>query len=378
MRDCAVFGYTVGINLVDVSIPPVLLNRENSHIMSYDIEAEYFGPRFNSLNAPMLCVCVCVCCSCGYRAVVSRSKTFKLDYVCHVVEDNSSLAEMTISLICSHNPSFLIGHNVYEFDNVRLACALKSDSSYRQYFIPTSHMIGKGISNMGFILCIPGINNLDTYRYIKKAMPQRFKSFALANLALDLGLTHKKLDTSSMTFSLTWYKHLHSNSHSMTTYNMMDCEVTLELCFKLDLVNQLIAISNITRSYIIDVMLSSTGAIAASALCAYALTRQCRYNWTRCDYHPDNFEGGYVHFRRPLVCSHPMIIDFVSMYPTIMSEVNISPECIDFISLEELDESTFELRLLKMYYSTDRVNCYVSIVQPNCLSKHISVSLSNS
>jgi DNA polymerase elongation subunit (family B) len=147
----------------------------------------------------------------------------------------------------------------------------------------------------------------------------------------------------------------------MITYNMTDCDVTLELCFKLDLINHLIAISNITRSYIIDVMLSSTGAIAASALCSYALTRQCRYNWTRCDFHPDNFEGGYAHFRRPLVCSYPMIIDFVSMYPSIMSEVNISPESIDFINIDELDRTRFEFRLMMMYYSRHDSHCHVRL-----------------
>jgi hypothetical protein len=47
---------------------------------------------------------------------------------------------------------------------VGLACALHVDSPLRSYFTPTSNMTGKNVSCLAFIMCIPGINNLDTYR----------------------------------------------------------------------------------------------------------------------------------------------------------------------------------------------------------------------
>jgi hypothetical protein len=64
------------------------------------------------------------------------------------------------------NPSQL--RNVYEFDNIRLVCSLQSDSPLMNDFVSTSNMIGKTVSNVGFIMCIPEINNLDTLRYIRK------------------------------------------------------------------------------------------------------------------------------------------------------------------------------------------------------------------
>jgi hypothetical protein len=51
-------------------------------------------------------------------------------------------------------------------------------------------------------MCIPVVNNSDTLRYIGEAMPQRFKSFSLGNLAEDLNLPSRKLDTSKMEFSM--------------------------------------------------------------------------------------------------------------------------------------------------------------------------------
>ena len=50
----------------------------------------------------------------------------------------------------------------------------------------------------------------------------------------------------------------------------------------------------------------------------------------RCDYHPEEFEGGQVYTKRPLMCSNPLMVDFLSMYPAIMSCACISPECIDY------------------------------------------------
>ncbi len=54
-------------------------------------------------------------------------------------------------------------------------------------------MLGKTVFSVGFIMSIPGIDNMDTYRYIKKAIPQRFHSFSLANLANSLELPSRKM-----------------------------------------------------------------------------------------------------------------------------------------------------------------------------------------
>jgi hypothetical protein len=67
-------------------------------------------------------------------------------------------------------------------------------------------------------------------------------------------------------------RHL-TNSADMVEYNMQDYQVNLDLCLKLDLIYQMVAVCNITRCYIGDIMLSSTGAMAASALCSYALVQ---------------------------------------------------------------------------------------------------------
>jgi DNA polymerase elongation subunit (family B) len=291
MRDLAATGYTVGVTIEDPSAPPKLISESNSHVLAYDLECEYLGPQTFNLQSPILCACLK--CSCGYEAIVSRTPLIQRERKYVLVPSNQLISEAVIRLIISHAPTFTIGLNMYEFDNVRLGCSLPKESPFRKYFVPTSNMLGKSVASAGFILCLPGINNVETLRYVRKAMPERFQSFTLGSLAKDLELANKKLDTSNIGFNLEWYSRSVTNSLSMVRYNMMDCQVNLDVCFKLDLMNKMVAICNATRSYIIDVILYSTGATAASALCSYALRCGKEYVWTRCDYHPVEFLGGH-------------------------------------------------------------------------------------
>jgi len=358
MRDHAARGYTAGVWHDDLEKEPMLITADKHHILAYDLECEYSGD--STLTVESTILCACLVCTCGYKAVVSRSKTNQIDgceiYIRHT---NSTMASTTINLIKQHNPLFTIGHNIYDFDNVRLACSLDLESPYRNYFCTTSSAIGKNVVNMGFIMCIPGINNFDTLRYMRKSMVQRFHSFALGDLANTLGLTNRKLSTKDMKFDLGWFSRSGFNSTSMVRYNMMDCEVNLDLCFQLDLINQMMAICNITRSYMLDVMIYSTGAIAASALCASALRDDMKYVWTRCDYRPYEFEGGYVHFKKPIVCEMPMVFDFVSMYPSVMTAAHVSPESIDYLDLESSDDARYHVKLSLASYSVrDDTACF--------------------
>jgi DNA polymerase elongation subunit (family B) len=331
MRDYACVRYTVGVSLDNLDQNPINIVFSEHCIMSYDLECEYKGPATGSIQTPILCCSIY--CSCGYNMTISRTSLRPtINHI--VVPNNEKMAVNAMELIRSHAPIFTLGHNIYEFDNFRLACTLLINCPYRNFFLPTSSTIGKTVSNMGFIMCIPGINNFDMLRCMRKAMPQKFKSFSLENLAADLKLTNRKLNTDHMKFELEWFQQSILNAIWMAKYNLMDCQVNLELCRHQDLLNQIVRLCRITRSHILDVMIHSTGAMAASSLCSYALKQNKCYVWTRCNHYPKEFIGGHVHFRSPIVCSSPMICGLGSMYPSIMKCANISPETIDYIDKE--------------------------------------------
>ena len=58
----------------------------------------------------------------------------------------------------------------------------------------------------------------------------------------------------------------------------MDCYVALELCKRLDLVNQIMALCYCSRAWIEDVTLYNTGAMATSCIFFNAMKKGCAYN----------------------------------------------------------------------------------------------------
>ncbi len=173
-------------------------------------------------------------------------------------------------------------------------------------------------------------------------MYHMFKSFSLQHLCHSLDLDVGKLDNTRLRFCEHWYTSSFANSLEMTNYNMRDCEATLALCERLDIVNQIVALCYGAKAWIRDVALYNTGAMSLSSMCSVAWSKGYRYNWTRCDWIPDVFTGGQVLYTGEKVRRNVAIVDFVSMYPTIIRDGGISPECIDFIDYDSKTTPRFD------------------------------------
>ena len=55
------------------------------------------------------------------------------------------------------------------------------------------------------------------------------------------------------------------------------------------------------------------------------------YHKKLCDWIPNVFTGGQVLFTVEKVKKDVAVVDFSSMYPSLIKDCGISPECIDFI-----------------------------------------------
>jgi hypothetical protein len=84
---------------------------------------------------------------------------------------------------------------------------------------------------------LPGRNNFDTLKYISKAMKQDFKGFSLDSIAQQLELEVQKGGTQHMQFTPQWYKKSDYNAQQMCEDIIIDCVVTLNICWKQDLFN---------------------------------------------------------------------------------------------------------------------------------------------
>ncbi len=339
-RDYSLMGFNVGSYTNGSTEPPTELGPNNCCVMAYDIESVFAGPERTSFESAILCISLK--CTCGFEHIVTRHRIIGLDCEQTVRDSNEGISVETMKIIIHHLPVFVVGHNVYSFDNPLLAKSLPKHHHFRTYFESVQKSDGKSSTTLGLIITIPGVNNLDTYKYIFHSMYDRFKHFSLEYLCKTLQLPVGKMDNNDVTFCKDWYSECFTNTSTMAKYNMRDCEATLGLCQKLDIVNQVVTLCYGSKAWIRDVLLNNTGAMSLSSMCSLAWSKDCRYNWTRCDWLPKMFIGGHVLFTGEKVRNNVAIVDFTSMYPSIIKDGGISPECIDFIDLSDRHRPRFD------------------------------------
>ena len=122
-------------------------------------------------------------------------------------------------------------------------------------------------TGFGLMIDIPGINNMDTYRFIKQSMFSNYKSFRLKNLCNANDTASPKIHDVSLIFGEEWYNSTGINRKDMIKYNMADCVANLELCRSLDLITQILCLSYCSSSWIRDVLLYNTGDMTTSCIC---------------------------------------------------------------------------------------------------------------
>ena len=89
------------------------------------------------------------------------------------------------------------------------------------------------------MMTLPGINNLDTYRYIRQSMFGTYKLFSLDALCTANDIASPKTSTPRV-FRKRWHCEFNTNALYMLKYNLGDCMANLNLCKKLDLINHII------------------------------------------------------------------------------------------------------------------------------------------
>jgi len=94
--------------------------------------------------------------------------------------------------------------------------------------------------------------------------------------------------------------------------------------------------------------------MSLSSMCFVAWKHGYKYNWTRCDWIPDTFVGGQVLFTGNKVKRDVVVVDFTSMYPSIIRDGGISPECIDYIDLDKKLEPRFDYLICLCYNDYNR------------------------
>ncbi len=236
--------------------------------------------------------------------------------------NEATLLKAFSAWVKEYDPDIFIGWNVINFDFRFLA------DKYQQYNIPFNlgrnqrrgHWRKSNDSQQHFItlpgrLVIDGIDSL-------KAATYSFESFSLETVSRELlGVGKKIEDVDNRAAAI---QELFENQPSaLAEYNLQDCRLVEQIFAKTQVMDYLIE-----RAYLTGLPLDKYGGSTASFDNLY-LPLLHRSGYIAPDYNSGasglNAPGGYVMDSKPGLYQHVLVLDFKSLYPSIIRTFYIDP-----------------------------------------------------
>jgi DNA polymerase-2 len=231
----------------------------------------------------------------------------------------ANLLRAFIQAVTDHDPDIILGWNLKQFDfpvlqkaATRCAIKLTLGRNNEGVFI-------RQWDEQKVLVEVPGRSIIDGIEALK-TMTYHFDSFSLDNVAHEL-LNKGKLITEEdkLTAIKTLYK---TNKLQLARYNYQDCVLVNDIAEKTQFIDFLVL-----RSYLTGLPLSRPGGSVAAFLNLY-LPRMHRAGYVSPMRPLDGglaSPGGYVMSSRPGLYNHVLILDFKSLYPSIIRTFKIDP-----------------------------------------------------
>ena len=296
-------------------------------VLSLDIETAFDSQELYSIA--LLTEHWQICLMCGNSPKKPSEKSTNIEY--HVSEQ--ALMLRFIELIQQQDPDIIIGWNVINFDFRFLQ--RKADS------LKLSLSIGRGNSTPvwrqaqteqnHYFMLLPGRVVLDGIDTLKSAT-RNFESFALDYVAVKL-LGRGKLIPSAAKNTDTHHDPLYKareisrlfreDKKSLAQYNIEDCQLVLDIFKHTDLIN-----FAIERARLTGLEMDRNGGSVAAFDNQY-LPRLHRKGFvaSRADDQSDaaSSPGGYVMNSRPGLFDSVLVLDYKSLYPSIIRTFKVDP-----------------------------------------------------
>ncbi|QDP02952.1 DNA polymerase II [Thalassotalea sp. PS06] len=328
-----IYGSLIYTGANSANLPPISnpqsANATYQHIQSGRAKAGKYTPKLSMLSLDVECSFAGELYSIGFyqdnRQVVimiGQPEPDAEDYIVWV-DDEKALLHATINLINNWDPDTIIGWNVVGFDMrlLQKRCdlhnipfAIGRDGSVLQWrqnrMSPEQHFV-----------MIPGRVTLDGIDLLKTAT-YNFPSFSLENVSQTLLGVGKEIDDVDSRGEEITRKFRH-DKQALAKYNLMDCKLVWDIFIK----TQLLEFA-ILRSTLTGLELDRIGGSVAAFTNLY-LPKLHRAGFIAPNLGDGERDlvspGGYVMDSIPGLYKNVLVLDFKSLYPSIIRTFKIDP-----------------------------------------------------
>ena len=257
-----------------------------------------------------------------YKCVLMIGKAQAAADWIHWLDNEKALLQQFVIQVCQIDPDIIIGWNVVNFDFrllIQRAALHKVELSLGRDNQPILWRDARNEVDQGFV-SMPGRVIIDGIDALKTATYQ-FDSFSLENVAQTLLGVGKK--TEDVDDRLAQIEHdFQYNKVKLAEYNLQDCQLVLDI-FEYTKVMDFLTL----RSQLTGLELDRMGGSVAAFINLY-LPKLHRAGYIAPNRPEDGglaSPGGYVMSSKPGLYKHVLVLDFKSLYPSIMRTFKIDP-----------------------------------------------------
>lgn len=287
--------------------------RPQLRVVSYDIETAMSGVQLYSIAVHARSV------DGEERRVFMIGAGAEQDYV-ETCRDQEHLLQVFMDWIAQYDPDVLIGWNVINFDTRYLQRV--ADSLGRRLLLGRERRPGHWREQRDypdrFSVQFPGRVILDGIELLRAAF-YRFESFSLQNVATEILGQGKLLSGGDRGEEIT--RQFHHDKTALARYNLKDCELVSEIFAATGLLDFAVA-----RSVITGLNIDRMGGSVASFDNLYLpLLHRRHYVAPNASKSLVASPGGFVLESTPGIFDHVLVLDFKSLYPSIIRTFCIDP-----------------------------------------------------
>jgi len=310
----------------------------NPNILAFDIET--YNPIGTSRTSTDPVIMISFESSAGHKKVITWKKFDDAhDYV-EFVDSEKDLMERAMKYIEEERPYFLCGYNTDNFDLPYLGARA---AKYKMHLMVGDSKIKFSKSVREATAKIKGLVHIDLYKFVRNTLAPNLETeaFDLDSVAEELIGERKKEGVNWEDIHESWDKG-GSNLKNLVEYALHDSHLVLKLMEKLypmmseltKLVGQpIFDVSRMTYGQSVEWFLIKNADGLGEFVPNKPIGSSVATRTTK------TYVGAYVHEPKPGLYENVVVLDFRSLYPSIIVSHNICPTTINCTCCEEINSA---------------------------------------